>query len=614
MKKINDTLKKFSDAKLELIYDKLNLTEKNKNKLIAKLTSPVGLDSVLSSLTKLSVQILQKIYSSETETTFGEISSSIGIDIDETERQANILSSFLLIHTVKNRQLLSKKMDKIYPIIEIYSNVNIIDEENLKIHVGEISTSIRKNSKDTKPIKFNEEFSLLLKYLATHGGIISLNKGLELYKDLDLFNLTISSLIEEKLINIHHSIDEFATYFTLNPENANIIYKKFIKEDYNEKTTVNNSFFMLINMIRTFDSISNTGLFLTRQMRFRKIDISKITEAQLAIFDYNNKEIDPEITSDYSIFFLSQLRCLALYRGATKASMKEISHELEHPEKLTLKIFESLDHKPIDREHYESPFDVPQYDQITTVIKIIKELKSVKKNYLIAATLLIEISESDLPIKNTIEIKTEKTISSIETTINFLILMGIVKIESGEINLSEIGFKIHDLIFKIPIEKETVTPKKCLYINPDFSIIIPTKELPAKALYHLLTHTEIIKTDVIIQSEISRKSITNSQKRGMNIDIFLKTLIDFSNNEIPQNLNFLIEEWQNQTIKIEISHAILLKSTHKEFIEELQRIETLKDYIEQISPNHILIDNEYIDEIIKLANKKDAIISLFSDI
>ena len=294
--------------------------------------------------------------------------------------------------------------------------------------------------------------------------------------------------------------------------------------------------------------------------------------------------------------------------------MKEISHELEHPEKLTLKIFESLNHKPIDRRHYESPYEVPHYDQITTVIKIIKELKSIKKNYLIAATLSIEISESDLPIRNTIEIKTEKTISSIENTINFLILMGVTKIESGEINLSEIGFKIHDLIFKIPIEKEIVTPKKCLYINPDFSIIIPTKELPAKALYHLLTHTEIIKTDVIIQSEISRKSITNSQKRGMNIDIFLKTLIDFSNNEIPQNLNFLIEEWQNQTIKIEISHAILLKSTHKEFIEELQRIETLKDYIEQISPNHILIDNEYIDEIIKLANKKDAIISLFSDI
>jgi len=614
MKKINDTLKKYSNTKLQSLYDVLDISTNSKEELISKITTQTGLNLLLFQLDKISLTVLLKIYSSSSEITLGEISSSTGIDIEETENQTNILASLLLIHTIKNRQLLSKKMDKIYPILEISNVINLCTEEDLKLKLGETSASLRKNNNSNKIDTINNNSKIILTMLIKSGGILSIEKAKSFFNTIEQFDDLINELIELQYIKIYHTINNFTTYLTLAPENVSSICKTYLNEEIIEENYIYNSYFALINIIRTFDVISNTGLFLTRQMRFRKIDIAKIIESQLVIYDFNKKEIDSKILSKYSLFFLSQLKCLKIYKDTTSASMKEILHELEHPDKLTLKILESLNYKSTDYNFFPSPLDVVDYDLITTSIKIVKELSKTNKEYLITTLLINQISESDFEIEKIIKTQIDKFLKSINNTIDFLIILGIVEIKNGLILLSEIGLKIYDLIFKTPLDKVEKEEKKYLYINPDFSIIIPTIELPSEALYHLLTHTEIKKTDVIIQSEINKKSITDAQKRGMTTDFFLKTLVKFSNNEIPQNLNFLIDEWQNQTIKIEISHAILLKSTHKEFIEELLRNNDLQDFIEQISPNHLLIDKDYIDEIVRIAKKKEVIISLFSDV
>jgi hypothetical protein len=179
--------------------------------------------------------------------------------------------------------------------------------------------------------------------------------------------------------------------------------------------------------------------------------------------------------------------------------------------------------------------------------------------------------------------------------------------------LSDIGRDLACQMLKI-FPEETAAPGKNIYINPDFTLIIPAQELPSDALYHLLTHTDIIKHDVIINTVISRPAIVRAQKRGMTLNRFLETLGIYSKNELPQNLDFLLREWSNQTINIKISQHILLTSSHSEFIDELMLGIAKEGIIERISQTHALVRKEYIDEIIKIGRKKDAVISLFNEL
>ena len=156
--------------------------------------------------------------------------------------------------------------------------------------------------------------------------------------------------------------------------------------------------------------------------------------------------------------------------------------------------------------------------------------------------------------------------------------------------------------------------KKTYNINPDFTLIIPAHELASETLYHLLTHTDITKNDVIINAVISKSAIVRAQKRGMSLSRFLEALELYSKNELPQNLDFLLREWSNQTININISQHILLTSSHPEFIDELMLGITKEGIVERISPTYAMVKKDYIDEIIKVARKKDAVISLFNEL
>jgi hypothetical protein len=194
-----------------------------------------------------------------------------------------------------------------------------------------------------------------------------------------------------------------------------------------------------------------------------------------------------------------------------------------------------------------------------------------------------------------------------------LVFLGVVDYHQGTYFLSEAGADIFLSPAKSPQASRQEQAQKCLYINPDFTILVPTQEVSSISLFHLLTHAEIVKQDVLLHARVSKGSIIKAQKRGMSLRFFMEALERHSKNQIPQNLTFLLNEWSTQTIRIDISLSILLKANHPSFIDELY-LGKLKDaIIERISDRHVIISKKYIDDMIKVAQKKDAVISLFMD-
>ena len=160
-----------------------------------------------------------------------------------------------------------------------------------------------------------------------------------------------------------------------------------------------------------------------------------------------------------------------------------------------------------------------------------------------------------------------------------------------------------------------ITEKKILknvYLNPDFTLIIPKKEITSDALYHILTHTEIIKDDIILHARISRESILAALKREMNNNKFFSSLKKYLKIEIPDNLNFLISEWLNQTIRMNIFNACEI-NTDNSFLDKISHSKIKNCIIKRLADEYAIIDTKYLDKLIKMAKENDAIINLFDE-
>jgi hypothetical protein len=128
-----------------------------------------------------------------------------------------------------------------------------------------------------------------------------------------------------------------------------------------------------------------------------------------------------------------------------------------------------------------------------------------------------------------------------------------------------------------------------------------------------MAFTEILKEDVVIEAAITKISIINARKRGMNIDKFIQTLKKYAKNEIPQNLEFLLDDWTKQTISINISRPILLHTSHGSFIDEILYSSSSKTIMTRISENYAILDKDSIDVVVKFSKKFDAVITIFEE-
>ncbi len=615
MKEISETIKKFTPEEIRELAARIGLKKKSKKDLLHSLTTITGLHGLLKTFDAGSLKVLMAVYEAPDGITFVEIQKKLKMEIPVIEKAAEALSRSLLIYTIKNRQMLHSKMDKAYGISEIAEILHIVEPrtvaERLHKNYLHLETAMM-NREHLQPMK-DREMKEFLTFMAESGCVISLDTARDRLP-LKSAEKIINGVISQNLAYVFQCYrPEFNTFLVLNEKACPSVALLDDAGETGSKQTVRNRYFLLNNLLHGFDVISTFGLFLTKQMEFRKIDIRRIADAMLPLSDIGGTELPAEESAQLVMYLLNRLGCLKMNKDIAGISLAEIRNEIAQPLMLLRRILKSLDQGQ-GGGYFAPPIEMPRYECVKSIIRLLYKLKSVTHRYLEIALLTRSLSESDeLSLSDRLmDLAAERERFAI--TLNLLCITGIIDIEGSRIALSDIGIDFASQMLKAYPTGEREPGKKSVYINPDFTLVIPARELPSESLYHILTHTDITKHDVIINAVISKASIVRAQKRGMGLDSFLNALSAHSKNEVPQNLSFLLKEWSSQTISIGVSQAILLASSHPEFIDELMLGMAKEGITERISPKHALLKKEYIDEIIKLARKKDAVISLFNEL
>ncbi len=614
MKEITDVIKKIPPDKIKELSARLELKRSTSSTIISQLLSIFGIDQILSELHTDELRILQLVYSGNDGITFGEIEKRLRIPIDEIEKYAESLAHNLLVYTIKNRQLLSNKMDKLYGIKELMEYINLVETEDIKKHLDKVNSALlegKSNESLFQEIKGDDIYDLL--YQIIQSGCVAPLEIIKKQLQKQSIKNKLPYLLQNGILIISHSITgELATYMAISDEIVYPVLKKMESNDEKPAITAENRYNSLINLLSTYDTISTFGLFLTKQGEFRKIDIKRLSQSMMAVLNIKGKHVNPETLVFFSLFIMNRLKCLVLNKDIAHISLHKIQKIIEQPQKLLQKIFRVM-HVTEDVEPlFNPPMEIPSQAHLNDLINLIREKGTVSLKYIhITALTYLYYSSKKETIEQLISV-TNDYLKKLDDALNLLCIMGVINVNGNNLVLSDLGEEFAAYQNKGDTVSESGDITKCIYINPDFTLMIPVSELPSQSLYFLLAHTEIVKNDVIINAVISKSSIVRAHKRGMSPKYFIETLTQHSRNELPQNLSFLIQEWSKQTIKLDLSNPILLRSSHPSFIDELLYGKTKEGILEKISDNYVIIKKEYIDEIVKIARKRDAVISLFT--
>lgn len=613
MKPIADLVKKLTPEQQKKLSQHLKIGNSGEKNLLKALLCPVGIYEILRSCTDAERNIIQLIYKANDGLTFGELGKHTGIGISEIEAMANNLSQKLLLYVTKNRQLLTNKLDKAYPFAEISGLLDIAETANLNEKLKKLRAALEQKKAASIQKSKEADVEKLLYYITDNGGITTLENLLSVFSG-DELNSTIEKAISSDLLSIRYSLSlDFNAYVIINEKLLPAMIRETASSSAKTQKTVlvRNDYRFVLNMLYAYDSISSYGLFLTKQMVFRKIDYNRIVNSMITIKNQNNENVEKENICQLALFFFSQLMALKLEKDAAKISISSLREAFETPYMLIGKMLQSLDLSNKDHEFFAPLSQTPPYKMVHLAIRLLHSMGETPYAYLKTA-LLISIIEAEKKDLSATIAEIDKKKEEIESGLNLLCILGVICINDGNYMLSDVGYDTAMFLFKLKPKEQKY--EKQIYINPDFSLMMPLQEISAICAYSVLAWCEIVKDDVIVNAQISRSSIVAAQKRGFALEPFMKSLKECSKNEIPQNMEFQLNEWSKQTLKITIDNVILIKTNHPTFFDEIMYSKEINNSIEVISPDYAIIHRRHIDDIVKLAAKRNAVISLFEKI
>jgi hypothetical protein len=594
-------------------------TEKEITKAILSVN---GINSVLSSLTKEERGILNSVYTEGGDgINLGGLAKQLDIGIPAIEKAANSLSNKLMVHVIMNRQLLTNKLDKVYAIEEIAICLNL-EDMNMGEKLRKLRTSLEQK-KSGAELKHTDPVSgKILRFLTENGGIVFFNQIAPLLNGGDP-GAAVEKAAGDALFYIHYSLlPDFNSYVIINEKLLPVMAAQQDaavrsaavagKSATGASIDVHNGYRFIINMMHAYDSISSYGLFLTKQMVFRKIDYSRIVNSMIRITGRNGAAADSAKICAMALFFLSALKCLRINKDSAGVNISPLREGLENPHILASQMLNALDSAK-NSALFQPPHPLPPYKMTVLIIKILHSASGMDYNYLkiLLLAAIIDADKKKLPetIANIAAKKEE-----IDAGLDLLCMLGLIEIKDGNYLLSDAGYDTAEQLFKLKAaDEEQPEPEKNIYLNPDFSLMVPLTEVSSACAFRIMAWSEIIKDDIILNTQISRSSIVTAQKRGLSPELFIKTLRDHSKNPIPKNMEFQLNEWSKQTLKITITNSVLIKSSRADFFDEIMYVKNLADSIEVIGTGYAIVHRKYLDDIIKVAAKHNAVISLFEE-
>jgi hypothetical protein len=583
------------------------------------LPTPAGLHRLLRDMPEDEYRVFVEACRDEKGVTFGQLETALKIDTGRIEEISVALSRKLLAFVLKNRQRLHNKSDKLTVFQDIAASFHPRSAACLTaLFQDTVGALLRRDENTVAPLqaatKKPRERALLDRMLAG-GGVIAIEEALEQVPLRDavevLGRLRDAGAIE--IINDTHwppcallalTRDSFLT----------LMQEKRLSEP-ETRDSFHNHYAFLLNIFGIFDAVSTHGLFLTKQREFRKIDLDRIMRGLGELTGTDGEKLARRDSLQFCLHVMYFLGLLKLKGDSVIASLKPLQNDLDRPDKILLKIIYQLQNASDDNPLFLSPAVIPPLHFLTFILDLLARLEKVSPAFLCAAAQAKFLAESGEEHFEKIMARKRELRDSFDGAVSFLHLTGIIRSARGYLALSDIGHVIAGRLIKF-----TETPGKnenketrSVYINPDFTLLVPREDLTSEELFHILTHTEIVRDDVVISAKISRQSVLRAYKRGMPQEPFLDTIARHTKNALPQNLSFMLAEWARQTVRISIMNVMILKANHPAFIDDLCAGKLKHAVVERLSPQCAVINREFLDDIIKQSQGKDAVISLFEE-
>ena len=296
MKRITNNAASLSDADRKKLASLLNFQKPRNTKstdLLSRLLTFTGLNATLSECNREELMLLRLLVTSGKAYTFRDLEKELNLPIPQIEKITDHLSSRLVLYVLKNRQLLNNKLDKVflYPeVAEILSPVTGKElQKKLRSRAGNITTEREKE----KALQYNPNSHVhaVLTLLADHGGIANLDMVNKEIPESSVEKVLLE-LKESGIISIFHNIEKrFITFIIVEKKYINALTSMYASHLPVPGGFVHNRYRLLYSMLKTYDMVTNYGLFLTQNRNFRKIDFSRVSSSMPQVVSISGKAV-----------------------------------------------------------------------------------------------------------------------------------------------------------------------------------------------------------------------------------------------------------------------------------------------------------------------------------
>ncbi|MBV6494351.1 MAG: hypothetical protein LDLANPLL_02383 [Turneriella sp.] len=621
--------------------------------LLAKtFVDPYHLKTVLEKLTPLQVKIYSVVLNSKQILTLGEISRKIQLQPINVEKELAVLKHIMLLYQKKNRERITRNLDKYIPFDEFRRLVSTDGNPR-----GEkFQISIRREVEQTSPEDHDTKYLALLggkgkkpreyaekaykdetlaKTLATlsqgemtlvdeaftNGGIIEVNAARIIIDEQKLpLEKTIRRLDAFQILkDIYFIDDRFVRILVIPIELFNYLKKTPlfpIRNDVKElsERTIENGFDFLLNLKKLLLFISNKGLTLSQSEKLRQADMKR-SEASLIDIDINLFSEKSQMHQIEIILPLLRLFELVDLRDENVVLIENYEDFLKREpaellRDLFSKILEAADKRMVGDEVF-LPVDLPFFKMpmIDTCVKLIEN-----NNGMFVKVILAELIRSRVIMMPGFKVRDFKNAyleqrSMIVSAMIYMYLMGMLSVEYPKrfVTVSQLGNHfLHDA--KLPIESGA----GAIILNPDGTLVALPEKMSLHDLHLLKSFAELKEFDKVFNFQLNKESVQTGVMLGNSIESFKALLTRTTKSGIPQALDFNLTEWSRDLPIVIIEESIVLLETSDPKLTEalLGQIRGKKIVKKEISDTALVIFKSKVQEVMDAAEKLEMIVKL----
>ena len=604
------------------------------------------LKGVLEKLSATQVTIYTSLLKSKTKVlTLGEISRKISMPPVNAEMELGVLKRYFLVYQRKNRERLTNNLDRYYYYPESGDRVLMeTNEKGLKFKPSlpqilqsrdvlsptwkkvlgnqSVTRTTEKENLDEIIDQLSELDRNVLLECFLQGGILEISRAREFIAEKKgKWEQVVASLHELGLLIDDYYIDErfvrllvcplevfeYLQDYPLVPQTKRGTRKR-------QEKVVSNDLDFYTNIKKMIVYISRKGLNLAKSGKIKQVDL-KETENRLLRPDIS---LFLEKSQIYQIeLLLPVMRLLDIVRVKKDDAVLRNNYE----EVLKKDLFELM--KQVIQEIGQSRNRVVRYEDVFESLYVPFFLKPVfdecvefvkKRNKVMYTVVMASLIREKLVLSKKFKIKNfqqdlAELRKELTSALFFLQLLGLIRVEYPDrwIEISALGSYYFN---SEPLKQEDDAGG--VIINPDLSLIAIPEHMTLESLSLLKMFAELKTFDNVYTFQITRESFQEGLLLRARKEDFLDFLNRASQNDLPQNLLFSIEDWSSNLPLVTITDECVVVQTedpnHMELL--LGQISGKKIVLQKISPTTILIDPEKIYETISYSEKLNLIVKL----